>query len=258
MFGIIGTIVVVAVIGTIAAKYHLSMKEHSAIQIAQKYLAQKYEQEMQFQNVRYSWIDPSLYHVTFLSASTNVKFEVSVWPKALNFPQNMTDYGDEVTDSYLKDYFCQKTEEVILPEMRAIWDENMSINVSLSTSNLYSQRVTEKPNEQMMAIEMEPFYNYDYYIHANRILNNDSKIEEAERILDMIRYIQANQYYPREVLFWYQTGATEKGKKIENRIWFGDGTDPYHIGRFENWSKISSVEEIIQAIDEQWFSKYNN
>lgn len=253
MFGIIGIIVIIAVAGTIAVRYHLSVKERKAVQLAQEYLDQKYEQEMQFESVRYSWVDPGLYHVYFISTDTEIRFEVQMWPKALDFPEVTTD-DRYIWDNYLSRFFCRKTEELVSPEVKMIWDENAKILVVLSSSNVYPSRRTSDPNEQMTASEMEPLYNYDFYIETNRLLNNESKIEEANRMFDMIEYVKKTQYRPREVLFWYQTGAIEKGKEIEKKIWFGDGNDPYHIGRFENWFEINNVEEVVKAIDEQWFN----
>jgi hypothetical protein len=254
VFWVISIIIFVAIVGSIAVKCNLSAKERKAVQIAQEYLAQKYEQEMIYESVRYSWIDPGLYHVYFISSDTDVHFEVQMWPKVLDFPEETTD-DKYIWDNYLNSFFCQKTKETILPKVKMIWDEKVGMQVILSTGKAYPLRGTVEPNEQTTAIEMEPFYNYEFYINTNRILDNESKMEEATRILDMIQYVQDSQYQPREMLFWYQTGSIEKGKDVEKNIEFVDGSMPSHSGKLENWIGIYNVEDVIAVMDEQLFNE---
>ncbi|MDD2565180.1 MAG: hypothetical protein PHU27_13285 [Salinivirgaceae bacterium] len=256
MFGVIGIVIAVAVVGAIGVKFYLASKENRVIQFAQEYLDQKYEQEMLYKKIRYSWVDPGLYHVTFFPANNqDLFFEVKVWPQVLDFSKGTTDYDGYVGDNYISRIFCVKTAEKIRSEVKMIWDEDVDIYVTLNTNNVYPRRGVEEPNEQMTAEEMEPLYNYEVFIVTNRLLNDESKFEEAKRIFDMIQYVQISQYNPREILFLYQTGKKDKGKSIEGHIWFGDGIDPYHLGRFENWFEIASIEEVIKAMDEQWFNE---
>lgn len=253
MLKFIGIAIVIIAICLLSIKIYLSSREHKAIQLAQEYLGQKYEQEMRYESVRYSWIDPGQYHVYFISADTEIWFEVSMWPKALGFSDMPPD--EYMWDNYLICFFHENLEEIILPEAINIWDENINIRVASSGGKGYPSRGTEEPNEQMTILELECLYNYEVYINTNRILTDDTKTEEAKRIFEMIQYIKTIQFQPREVLFLYQTGETENGKDVECRIWFGDGSDPYHIGRFENWMETSSIEEIEKIMNDQWFNK---
>ena len=254
----ISIIAVVAAVIVIKGPVAFHLKELKAAQFAQEYLAQKYEQEMQYDRVWYSWIDPGLYHVVFLSANTNITFQVQMWPGVFDSPERITD-DNYIWDNYLENFFCSKTEEAILPDAKKIWGENVNIGVVLVAN--YPSKGAEVLNEHMTAIEMEPFYNYEILIDTNQQFSNESKMEEADRILDTIRYIQASQYQPREILFWYQANeGLKKGLLDEPKtrffIWFGDGTKDFW--GTANWLEATRTEDILKAMDEQrgyWFEE---
>lgn len=258
MFGILGGIIAIAiaiaVVGTIAIKHHLSSNEKMAVRLAQEYLAQKYEQEMQFYHVRFSWIDPSLYQVTFTPADNpNLYFQVIV-QQNLTIAEGLQEFGySTYPDNYYLNYFTFHTSRAIEKDVQNIWDESASVHVSIDSPALYSYRMPTEFNEHMSAEEMAPFLNYDYHITLNRLLDSRFKTEEAEKILQTISVFQISQYDPREILFWYQTGKNAKQKVLtDSKTW------PEMYIKFENWSEISTIDEVVQAMDEQWFNKFNN
>jgi len=254
IFGIIGGIVAVAVIGTFAVKFYLSSKEDKAIQLAQEYLAQKYEQEMQFHHARFSWIDPSCYQITFTPAGNPELYFQVIVQQNLTILEGLKEFGHSTCpDNYYLNYFSLYSSRQIGEYVQNIWGESASAYVPDKSSGLYSYSVPSEFYEHMALEEMEAFLDYDVYIRTDQLLNNESKIPEAQRILDMIRYVQTSQFKPTEILFWYNTGIVEKGEEIRKSISFGNGTDPYHMGRFENWSETVSIEEIVKAMDDQWF-----
>jgi hypothetical protein len=251
VFGIVGGIVAIAVIGTIVAKFYLFSKEQKAIQLAQEYLAQKYEQEMQYQSVRYSWVDPGLYHVYFTSTDTGVNFEVEMWPKALDLPKGTVDYDGYLGDTYFSSFFCQKTAEYVLPNIKNIWGENAYISVVLHSGHSYPSEDISSLSENMTEKEMERFYTYEFSITSNCLLDGESKTEESQRVLSIIETIRKLDYSPVEIRIWYKTGKDEKEKVLtDSKTW----TEMYIS--FDNWEEIISIEEIVNAMNEQWFSKF--
>ena len=266
MFLIAGMLAVAAIVAMGLISYHL--KERKAVQIAQEYLAQKYEQEMRYEQVWYSWIDPGLYHVLFKSVNTEVYFEVQMWPEALKLGEGTTDER-YIWDDYIGTFFCRKTEEAILPEIKKIWNEDVEVKVVRSNSRDYPTRRTGETNEHMTAIEMEPLYNYEIYITTNKLLNDETndetKLDEALRIIKTMQYLKNNQYWPKEILFWFQTGKSEKEEAIKSSkdwaeyyIWFAEKGAPHRTGDFENWYDINEIDEVIDVINSQraeWFDE---
>ena len=247
----VSIIAVVAIVGTMAVKYNSSNKERKAVQLAKEYLAQKYEQEMIYESVRLSKVDPVLYRVSFISQNTGIKFNVNVTPSLLKFPEEKSN-NKLLYDNYLGSFFCRKTEEIVLPEITATWNDNASIYVSLYPSDVYYEKNTADTNEHMTEREMESFYNYRFYITTNRLLINESKMEEAQRMLNIFQAIQKLNYHPVEILFWYQTGTIEKGNEIKESIRFVDGNILSQTGKLGNWLELINVEDVIKVMDDQW------
>jgi len=242
---IFGIIIAVIGIGALSIKGYYMFKGNKAVQIAEAYLAQKYEQEMIYENVRYSWIDPGQYHVYFTSAETKVWFGVSMWPQALEFQGTPPD--EYIWDNYLDSFFCRKTEEIILPEITASWDDNSSIQVVQHSRNVYPKKNTSEINEHMTEREMEPFYNYEFYVTTSRLLNSESKMEEARRILNLFQSIQELDYHPVEILVWYQTGKDERKEvSTDSETW------AKRYIKFDAWEEIDSADQVVNIMNEQW------
>jgi hypothetical protein len=251
LLAIIVAIVLVAIAGIITVKSNLSVKEHKAVQIAQEYLAKKYEQEMRYETVRFSWVDPGLYHVYFTSVDTEIQFEVYIWPVALSSPEDIED-GKYIWDDYVNCFLCRGLENMLSPEVRRIWDDNATISVRINNSNVYPNRGEVKFSGQMTAIEMEPYYNTEFHITAHRMLTTDLKDREAALILKMLQSVKLGGYQPREITFRYEPWENGGSEKY---IWFGEGHDPLNSGRFEDWREIASVDWIIKTMDDQLFDK---
>ena len=250
----VSILAVVVVIGTITIKYNSSVKERNAVQIAKEYLAQKYKQKMIYESVRLPQVDPVLYYVSFTSENTGIKFNVHVSPRLLKFPEEKTN-TNFLWDDYLSSFFCRKTEETVLPEIKEIWDDNANMRVNLQPSNAYPDKKNSSDiNEHMTEREVEPFYNYRFYVTTNRVLNSESRTEEAMRILNLFQAIHNLDYNPVEILVWYQTGTIERGKEIEKYINFVSGSIPSQPEKLETWLEIVDIEDIIRVMDEQWFS----
>jgi hypothetical protein len=248
IFGILGGIIAIAVIGAIAIKCYLSYGEKAAAQLAKDYLAQKYEQEMQFHYAVFSLADPICYHVVFTPANNpELYFDVIV-DDDLTLDEWITKPGyTSSSDDYYLAYFRFHTSREIEKIAQSIWDESASATAPVDDRGAYPYSVPFGFNEGMSAEEMEPFLDYDYYIITNRLLDSESKQKEAQRMLNMIELVQASKYKPEKILFWYKTGKDEnEGEQADSKTW----AEMYI--EFINWPEISSIEEVLQAMDEQW------
>ena len=242
----VGVIAVVVVVGTIAIKYDSSAKDRKVIQIAQEYLAQKYEQEMTYESVRLPYVDPVYYYVTFVSANTDVRFEVRIWPGVLK-NQKLENNDKNINDNYLSSFFCKKAAEIVLPDIMAIWDDNASIQVTQPTTNVYPKNDAFPINEHMTEREMETLYEYRFHITTNRLLSSESKTEEARRIFNLFQAIQELNYHPVEIVVWYQTGKDKKEEvSTDSETWVRRYIE------FDAWEEIDSADQIVDITNEQW------
>ena len=243
---------IIAVVGVTTAiiAYHDSVKKRKIVQIAQEYLQQKYKQTMDFEHVRLSYVDPVYYYVTFVSEKTNVRFQVRIWPGVLK-NQKLENNEKNIRDDYLSSFFSKKTEEIALPEITEIWGDKASIYVALHSNN--TKKDTSAINEFMTEREMEPFYCYAFYVASHHQLNSESKIREAQRVLNLFQAIRKLNYHPAKVFIWYQTGTIKEGKKIEKSVEFVHGSTPFCSVTQRNCFEIDNVEDIIKVMDEQWF-----
>ncbi len=251
MFGIIGAVAIIAILGTVTIKYNLSTKEKKAIRLSQDYLSQKYTQEMQYLNVKFSWIDPAIYHVSFSPVNMpELVFEVLI-SQDLTSPREWTnpDGSHFAPDNYYLKYFSLDTRKSFQTHVQQIWGTNTGIVVPVVNLGLYAVKIPLELNEQMKPEDMEPFLDYDFYVTPNQLLDDSSKAEEAQKIFEMIQIVQASGYKPNRILFWYQTGNKKKNEKYtDSKTWAERDIS------FEDWNEISSVEQIEKRMNETWFN----
>jgi hypothetical protein len=242
----------VAIVGTVIIKNNISGKELKAVQIAQEYLSKKYEQEMRCEGVRFSWIDPGLYHIYFFSMQSEIYFEVFMWPITLNASDVYIKDNRCIWDDYIEQFLCRGLEKALLPEVGRIWGDGATIHVQTDNSNVYPGKGDFKFSEQMTAVEIEPYFNIEFNIATHRILTIDSKAKEAALIFAMIQSIKLSEYQPRAITFRY---IAEKNEDSEKNIFFGEGYDPFNYGRLGNWHEVNNVEQVIKVINDQLFAE---
>lgn len=248
LLGLLGAFVIAAVAGVLAVKINYSAKKEKAVQIAQRYLSQKYEQKMLYSNVNYFWIDPTGYHVIFTpSNNPELYFEVIV-QNNLTIAKGLQEFGNSTCpDNYYLRYFEYYTSRQMNKDIQNIWGENAQINVIADDSDIYSHSVPFEINEHMTAKEMETFLKYDFYITTNLLLDSGSKITEAKRMFKLIKVVQKSSYKPTEILFWYKTGKDEKKDDLtDSKTW------PEMYIEFGDWSSITTVDQVIAEMDAQY------
>ena len=82
-------------------RYNLPWNRAKARSVAEKYLQEKYEEEMVYFNTRFSFVEPTCYYVRFYPKSNpELQFEVVVLPNDFSLPKN--------PDNYIQQYFAHK------------------------------------------------------------------------------------------------------------------------------------------------------
>lgn len=232
MFIIIGIVVAVAVVGIISVKLYLSSKENKAIELAQKYLSQKYDEEMNYESIRFSWIDPSLYHVSFSPANNpELVFEVLV-QQDLTIQGGIREFGQSSSsaDNYYIKYFEYLMEEFLSDDAKRLWGDDVKVTVLQMNSGLYSFFVPPELNDTMLLKDMEVLLNnYWIYVRTDKVvLDDQSLVDTSNRIFEFIQIIKNNSFMPETISYKFPSSENTTYSLI-----------------FDNWNEIDSVDQVI-------------
>lgn len=240
---VLGIIVVVAVAGTVAVKGYFSAREKKAVQLAQDYLAEKYKQEMNYESVRYSWVDPAIYLVTFSPANNpELSFEVYVQNNLTILPEGTKEFGRYYSspDNYYFAYFYWEMKNRFQDDVKQIWSEDTSFMVLAMNQGLYGFSIPAALNDQLSLDEMAGLIDeYYFYVKTNQIIDENTKQNEAPKILDFIQIIRESRYKPNRLVLYYNTSNSSKGTAERINI------------SFDNWSEIITVDQVIENINTQ-------
>lgn len=232
---IISVIIGLVVLSAFSAKYFLEKK---AIQVAQGYLLQKYEQEMQYLSIRFSWIDPALYHVYFSPIDNpDLVFEVIVQQDIRLKESSSRGKYDFMPDNYNIAYFEFKMEQVFLNDVNRIWADHAVIRALYPNPALYAFGIPHGFNEKMTLKEMAILFDdYLFIVSLDTILDNESKTREASRIFDFIQTVQEDGYKPNTIAFWYNFPKGMRTKSGRIKV------------DFDNWQDISTVHQVLEQM----------
>ncbi len=229
-------IIVIIAIGAVSIKIYLSSKENKAIQIAQEYLNQKYEQEMQYENVRYSWIDPSLYHVRFSPVSKpEIIFEVLVYPD-LTIPEDRWEFGQskKSADNYYVKYFEYCMEKFLIADVTRLWGDKATVKVLDVNIGGVAFSVSSELNDKITLMEMEPLIDdYWIYVRMNEIVFDELSTEKtANLIFEFIETIKNYDFVPKTIDFWHPL------------------TDDNEFDiALHDWDEIKTVDQVVERIE---------
>ena len=254
---LIAPIVIICFIGLFLLLFghYISLRmpwnEKKAIDIAKEYLAENYQQEMKYLSIRIPIVEPMIYHVYFSPVDIpDLIFEVQVYPN-FELPEtrpvpNKPDLYFS-PDNYYLTLFKYNVNMPLKKFTKEIWEAGVSVGSSTSdgSNSLITPYVFR---EQMPVKEMEKYIDYFFMISIDKILNDSSKTEESQKMLKVIEFIKDNGSTPKTILFWYKTGKKERDKRsvIDTENW-----TKFYI-KFEDWSEITTIEQIIDEIDRQW------
>jgi hypothetical protein len=88
------------------------------------------------------------------------------------------------------------------------------------------------------------YYNFIFTIEGNRILNDESKLEETERMLAFIQAVRASEFRPRKIIFSY----AKQNPSILDRIINNSRTKINII----NWVNIDKEDQIRKLLEEMY------
>ena len=236
MFKVVGIIIVIIAIGTIGFNIY---KEKEAIQIAQEYLLEKYEQEMSYLSVWFSWVDPSLYHVYFFPQNNSeLIFEVMVSNDLKEPEERINSYGQHFSpDNYYLRYFEWLLAQQFNNSIKKAWGNNAYAQVRVPNHALYSFTVPAELSDELALDEMVALVDdYLILIDTSQELNEANKLHEAEKILIVIQSVQQSGYEPENLVFWYNTLSSDRNKHIS-------------LG-FTDWASVFSTKPVLERIEE--------
>lgn len=241
VLGVLGSIVTVILVIITMIHHSLAKKEKQAIHVAQLYLEEKYIQEMKYERIRFSWIDPAIYHVYFSPIeNSDLNFEVIVQlnltlceARIVNDIQYMADNYDIVCfEQQMANHFSYSTKE--------IWGNDASIFVRAPNTALYAFAVPVGLNDQLPLKDMEILIKeYLLHISTETLLKKNNVQDEAEKILNYIEAVKNSGYEPDRLVFRYikpKTITDSRGLKI--------------IG-ISNWKDIETVDQVAEYLLEK-------
>jgi len=211
---------------------------------AKKYVAEIFIQEMQ--HLRTSITIPiadGASHRVYFSPVDNPEL---IYLVAVNL--------DRITvrgDTYYAANFEMSMENRFMVDVLEIWSNDAQLSVSVrgnrdefkTPENFNPKEPITETFEQMA----EVFYNSSFENHnliftieTKRILNDESKDEEAERILAFIQTMQKSIFRPRMIIFSY----TNPNPSILDRVFNNTQVEI----RIHDWSNIETKEQIKELL----------
>ena len=241
MLGIIGGVVLIMVMGVTAVIHYLSAKEKQAIQTAQAYVAQQYLQKMNYESIRFSWVDPAIYHVYFSQTNNpDLKFEVIVQQDLTLREKNTASGHEYMPDNYYMAYFELQMAYAFKNDVAKIWSNNAIAFVSAPNPALYSFAIPLGLNDQLTLSEMEVLIEeYLIYINTETPLSEENILDEAEKILAFIQNVRESGYNPDRLVMRY---IVPKALKDNSKVC---------VFSINNWQNLITVEQVVEKMNNQ-------
>lgn len=223
----IALVLIVAAVGASVPFLHFSVRQQRAVNLAKSYLSEKYPEKMTFQGVRFSWVDPCLYHVYFSTESAEaVYFEVLI-------RQDLTIYEKEDTcsaDDYVFQLFKKRLEQHWNEKIKTVWKNEPYPSVTISNHWLYAFPIKPGATEDMSLWEMESFItDYEVDFWANGLDGEEIGEAAADAIYMFLQEVKAEHFNPNVI--------------------------SVHIGEayitLADWGRIETPETILRRVNEK-------
>ncbi len=170
---IVGIVLLLVVLGCRA--YYVT-KENKAINVATEYLQTRYKQSMEYQTARFSWADPSLYHISFSPKDdSEIVFEVLV-------QSNLAVSGQ--ADNYLLKRFEHQMSEFLSGKFK-----DGTVSVHVKEVGLYAFPTAESLTEDMDLSRLEAnIEDYEIQIQA-----------PLETLFALIQTVKQEGFQPKRI-----------------------------------------------------------
>ena len=203
--------------------------------MAKEYLNEKYSQPMTYKGVRFSIVDPSVYHVYF-SPENNSEIEFEVIIQADLTIKNTREMNYETVPQRADNYYIQYFRNALMKELASyvenVFGENVDINVVTSKGS-YGYLVPEELNDTLSVTEMEKIYDkYRIYILTDETFSGEEALRNlSENTFEFICVLKEKDYIPVEFGVQYFDGSGNK-----KQVTFG------------NISTINSEEQVKKIL----------
>lgn len=221
------THVILVIIAAVLSALLLSLKLSSnwnrarAREVAEAYLKTHYDEVMVYEGIRFSWIDPSLYHVFFHpEANPELQFDVEVLPKSFHLTK--------FPDNYMTQMFKFRFEKEYGPVIQNLWGEETKLVVSEST------RVVEETTPDMTLSQMSQTRQYRLTIYPNIAREMINPEEEQKRVFALIERLQNDDISFEELSIGYLKKDSDAGRVNHE----------YEYVRIEEPGIIESIDDI--------------
>ena len=233
---IFGIIVAIIATGALAIKVYFISREYRVVKIAQEYLAQKYNQEMQYMDIFHQyWFYPQFYQIRFTSTTTPIiVFTVSV-SENLEISDNLRlfEQSQQSADNYYIKCFEYYMDDYLLPDVKQLWGDEATVAV-IDINNSYGASFSISPmlSNEMTVWEMERLISsYHIYIGTSNKLIDESLEADAEQIFEFFQIIKNDGFDPTSFFFKFPVTETET-QSVE----------------FEDWQEIVTVNQVIEQL----------
>ena len=222
---------------TMACGKILTSNYKEAIRIAQEYLDDKYDQEMLYQDIRKTPIEPGTYHVTFTSTNPpEIEFEVTVFD-SLTIPERARDFeqGALSADNYYFKLFEYLMKEHLAADANRLWGSEATVRVTVMDFGVLFT-ISAELSDSMSLYEMESYIeNYWVSIRANDLSSDKITLEGLS--CDIFEFLQIlNQY----------------GFRLEGTTFrFVSETDSIDV-QFDHLSEIETVDQVIEQLEAEF------
>ena len=208
---------VVSISGIAAFVIQLNFAEQRAVQLADEYLENKYQNEMVLTDIRFELFEPSVYRVGYYPENNpDIVFDVIVQGFMYVERDNVVNETEGYfADNYYLKYFEYLMEEYLATEVERFFGEKADFSVKENTQGLHSYCMHPLLTDDLDIEDMEALINdYDIEISLSVYSVNAEIVEDISNSLyGFISYIRNNGFEPNGITVIFEA-ENEKRRQV--------------------------------------------
>lgn len=185
--------IVGAVVGIgIEIQYSFTLNKTRAVETAERYLRQEYNQEMQFKDVDW-FLDPGIFYVSFSpSNDPEIVFQVLVHGGL------RVDEPTEATraDNYYIAWFEHNLENYFDEEVKRLWGDSAEVLVTVNNPAEVCFWIDKEINDTLPLPDVAALFG-DYHI----CVRAENVLEDAETMFNFVQFVKQNDFLSTSVIF---------------------------------------------------------
>ncbi len=191
--------------------------KHAARSAAEDYLAEKYTDEMQFESIYHSWIEPSRYRVMFSpKENEEIKFEVLVQNDFTLWTSGTEMNRDVSADNYYSAIFDYYMKRRLKDTAAEIW-EGADADVLTDSEGMYAiwyqqeiSSISDVPESELDAMEETLKGKYFVWILTGQSTDAEDFVEtEADKVEQLLLQLDEDGYSPENIWICYVKDGEE-------------------------------------------------